>query len=102
MPKTVVNPTVLAGAPMTIGANLIAATKIAGIGASFFYLQKKLDTNPSFKNSKSIRKASYFLPLLGLPYVVELITKEEWPLLGTLFQVGMSGLAIKTALETQN
>lgn len=82
-----------------MGSNLIAAAKITGIGACFFYLHKMLGHMPDNSQTAAFKRASYFLPAMGLPYMVELITKEEWPILGTLFQVGMGGLAIKTALQ---
>lgn len=87
-------------APMTIGSNIVAAAKIAGLGACFFYLHNQL-RHISGKDDRlgPVKRASYFIPALGLPYVVELITKEEWPILGTLFQVGVGGMAIKTALQ---
>jgi hypothetical protein len=87
-------------APMTIGSNIVAAAKIAGLGACFFYLHNQL-RHISNKDDRlgPVKKASYFIPALSLPYVVELITKEEWPILGTLFQVGVGGMAIKTALQ---
>lgn len=94
------------GEPMTVGANIIAAAKLAGLGVSFMYLRNKLGEEGVRRKlgSKvnSFKKASYFIPAIGAPYLVEILTKEEWPILGTLFQVGMSGLAIKTALEPQN
>lgn len=87
-------------APMTIGSNIVAAAKITGIGACFFYLHNQLkhisDTDDRIA---PVKRASYFLPAMSLPYIVELVTKEEWPILGTLFQVGIGGLAIKTALQ---
>jgi len=87
-------------APMTVGSNIIAAAKIAGLGACFFYLHNQLK-HISVKDDRlgPVKRASYFIPALGLPYAVELVTKEEWPILGTLFQVGVSGMAIKTALQ---
>jgi len=87
-------------APMTIGSNVIAAAKIGGIGACFFYLHKQLGhIDPKDDRLGPIKSASYFIPALSLPYIVELITKEEWPILGTLFQAGVGGMAIKTALK---
>lgn len=103
-PTNVVPPVVrpLAGtfaAPMTVGSNIIAAAKITGIGACFIYLQKQLGNLPTNSRNSSIKQASYFIPALAVPYAVELITKEEWPILGTLFQAGVGALAIKTALQ---
>jgi hypothetical protein len=84
----------------TLGANIVSTAKIAGLGACFFYLHSKLSHIPSTDERLGpIKKASYFIPALALPYVVELVTKEEWPILGTLFQVGVGGMAIKTALQ---
>lgn len=87
-------------APMTVGSNIIAFAKITGIGACFFYLHNQLkNINAKDDRLAPLKSASYFIPALSLPYVVELITKEEWPILGTLFQAGVGGMAIKTALQ---
>lgn len=92
--------------PMTVGANIVAAAKLTGLGVSFAYLRSKLSEEGVRRKLgtkvNSFKKASYFIPAIGAPYLVEILTKEEWPILGTLFQVGMAGLAIKTALEPQN
>lgn len=84
---------------MTVGSNIVAAAKITGLGFCFYYLNKQLEVMPKTPRNESIKKASYFIPVMSAPYVVEILTKEEWPLLGTLFQVGVCGLAIKTALD---
>lgn len=112
IPKPMPRPTPMAGFndPMSVGSNIIAVAKLAGLGASFFYLRKKLGELESNEATRrklgprlaSFKKASLYIPAFGAPYLVELVSKEEWPLLGTLFQVGMSGLAVKTALESQN
>jgi hypothetical protein len=101
-PRPVANFKPIAGfaGPMTIGSNIVAAAKIGGIGACYFYLHNQLK-HISAKDDRlgPVKTASYFIPALSLPYIVELVTKEEWPILGTLFQVGVGGMAIKTALK---
>jgi predicted RNA-binding Zn-ribbon protein involved in translation (DUF1610 family) len=95
-----VNPMGGFAAPMTVGSNVVAAAKIAGLVACFFYLHNQLGhITDNDDRLGPIKRASYFIPAMSIPYVAELVTKEEWPILGTLFQVGVGGMAIKTALK---
>jgi len=89
-----------------------SVAKLAGYGFAFYYARKTLndveeaDTPRNRKIKQmlgemlpSIKKSTYYIPAFAVPHAVTLATNNEWPILSTLYSLGVAGMMVKTAAE---
>jgi len=87
-----------------------SVSKLAGLGAAFYYARKVLADieagetrrNRQIKNMlgemlPAIKRSTLYLPAFGLPSAVSLATNDEYPILSTLYALGIGYMMITTA-----
>jgi len=89
-----------------------SVAKLAGYGFAFYYARKtlndveKAETSRNKKIKKmlgemlpSIKSSTIYIPAFALPHAISLATNNEWPILSTLYCLGVAGMMVKTAAE---
>ena len=93
-------------------ARFTSVAKLAGYGFAFYYARKTLNAveraeTPRNRKIKrmlgemlpSVKKSTYYIPAFGVPHAVSLATNNEWPILSTVYSLGVAGMMVKTAAE---
>lgn len=93
---------------LSVFSRITSTAKLIGYLAAFAYSQKKIIDIKKAKTESdrrlqsmvgshldSLKKASYFIPAFAVPHAVTLITNDEWPLLGTAYDLGIAAIIMK-------
>jgi len=75
--------------------------QLGGLAGAFLYTQYKLSASRK-SSAADLKQTSYLIPALGLPSMVKLVTKEEWPVLSTVYTLAVGGLLVRNTLKTQD
>lgn len=97
---------------LTVFSRFTSVAKLAGYGFAFYYARKTLNAverarTPRNRKIKrmlgemlpSVKKSTYYIPAFGVPHAVSLATNNEWPILSTIYSLGVAGMMVKTAAE---
>jgi hypothetical protein len=97
---------------LSFSSRVTSVAKLAGIGAAFYFSRKALNEIDNADTSRdrkiknmlgemlpSIKRATFYIPAYAVPHAVELATNKEYPILGTVYALGVSYMMVTAAAD---
>ena len=97
---------------LSIFSRVTSVAKIAGVGAAFFFSRNALNEIAEAETSRdrkiknmlgemlpSIQKATNYIPAYALPHAISLATNNDYPILSTVYSLGVSYMMVMAAAD---